>query len=120
MTSYDSSDEHFEQISRQISHTGSILLPDMEVRLRILIVDDEPYNLLGLRVILEAADESGFIKDYIDEATNGFDALRAVKKAALEGNFMYGLIFMDSTMPIMDGFTATEKIRKFLRASNLQ
>jgi YesN/AraC family two-component response regulator len=44
-------------------------------------VDDEPYNLLGLKVILEMADTTGVIKEYVDEASNGLDALKAVKQA---------------------------------------
>jgi CheY-like chemotaxis protein len=78
-------------------------------------VDDEPYNLFGLKVILELADPTGVIKEYVDEASNGLDALKAVKLAYEEGVFSYGLIIMDCSMPIMDGYEATEKIRNFIR-----
>ena len=46
---------------------------------RILIVDDEPYNLMALKVVIDAADTR--VKDMIDEATNGLEAYEAVKKA---------------------------------------
>jgi CheY-like chemotaxis protein len=78
---------------------------------RILLVDDEPYNLLALKIILEAADEHKIITSLIDHVINGLEAVKAVETAYLEGNFQYGLIFMDCSMPIMDGYTATDKIR---------
>jgi YesN/AraC family two-component response regulator len=46
---------------------------------RILIVDDEPYNLMALKVVIDAADKR--VKDMIDEVTNGLEAFEAVKKA---------------------------------------
>ena len=33
---------------------------------RILLVDDEPYNLIGLKIVLEAADEHGIVSMLID------------------------------------------------------
>lgn len=47
---------------------------------RILIVDDEPYNILALQIILQ---KSGYpnIKDYIDSANNGQEALEKVQEA---------------------------------------
>ena len=46
---------------------------------RILIVDDEPYNLMGLKIVLDAADVR--INAHVDEVTNGLEAYKAVKKA---------------------------------------
>ena len=47
---------------------------------RILIVDDEPYNLLSLQIILQ---QSGypFINEMIDCANNGQQAFEKVKEA---------------------------------------
>lgn len=80
---------------------------------RILVVDDEPYNLIGLKVILEAAGGGMNVKSLVDTATNGTEAIAMVKKAFYDSNFQYGLIFMDLSMPILDGFKATEKIRQY-------
>ena len=35
-------------------------------KLKALIVDDEPYNLLGLKIILKAADKYGVVPDLCD------------------------------------------------------
>ena len=48
---------------------------------RILIVDDEPYNLLGLKVIIEVAVSDINIMSLIDQASNGLDALKKVQAA---------------------------------------
>ena len=81
---------------------------------RILIVDDEPYNLLGLRIMLQQSGYVGIL-DLIDQANNGLEALKQVKRAFNEGLYSYGLIFMDCSMPVMDGFEATDNIRNFIR-----
>lgn len=65
----------------------SMIMAGQDIRRRILVVDDDLFNLISLKIILEQADRSGMIKDFIDEATNGQDALKAVKKAHHDGVF---------------------------------
>ena len=55
------------------------------------------------------------IKPYIDSAFNGKQAVDVVKKASHDQSHSYGLIFMDCSMPFMDGYEATMKIRNFSR-----
>ena len=45
---------------------------------RILIVDDEPFNILGLQIVLQ---QSGVkhILDFVDKAVNGRVAVNMVK-----------------------------------------
>ncbi len=68
---------------------------------RVLLVEDMKYNRVLLKKILEKH------KCDIVEAVNGEDA---VEKWQKEKNF--DLIIMDMNMPVMDGFTATHKIRE--------
>ena len=65
----------------------------------ILLVEDNPINQEVARDLLEAV---GFV---IDVAANGAEAIECVL------NTHYDLILMDMQMPVMDGLTATRKLR---------
>jgi CheY-like chemotaxis protein len=80
---------------------------------RILIVDDEPYNILGLKIVLQ---QSGIknILSIVDSAHNGKKANEMVMQAFERQTYSYGLIFMDCSMPVMSGYDASDLIRKFL------
>ena len=58
---------------------------DRNLQRRILIVDDEPYNILGLTIQLSQMGYKG-IKSIIDKAFNGEEALKMVKKASMQTN----------------------------------
>ena len=71
-------------------------------RARILLVED---NELNREIAQEILREYGF---RVDPAENGAVAVEKVSTAA-PGS--YDLVLMDVQMPIMDGYTATRKIR---------
>lgn len=85
---------------------------------RILIVDDEPYNLLGLKIVLQQSGIKNILK-IVDTAYNGQQAIDMVIKGFNQDDYSYGLIFMDCSMPIMDGFMASDLIRDFLKNNNM-
>jgi len=66
----------------------------------ILVVEDNLTN----QIVAEGTLEKMGCK--VELASNGIEAVAAAKEK------QYGLIFMDCQMPIMDGYKATEKIRK--------
>ena len=66
---------------------------------RILVVEDQPDNRQIIRDMLAGTDYE------ITEAEDGEQALAAVAKARPD------LILMDVQMPIMDGYTATRRIK---------
>ncbi|WP_077622623.1 response regulator [Sediminibacillus massiliensis] len=68
---------------------------------KIMLVDDEPIEREGLRLILER-NRSNF--EIVAEAENGKQAVE------LAGRFKPDLIFMDIKMPEYDGLEAIEKI----------
>ena len=55
----------------------------------------------------------------IDRAYNGLEALNKVQDNLLQGKHNYGLILTDISMPVMDSFEATEKIRNFYRTHKI-
>lgn len=69
---------------------------------KILIVEDHDFNRIFLSNLLKQRNLQ------IDTAKNGIQALDLVKINT------YDLILMDLSMPKMDGFEATDKIRKLL------
>ena len=67
---------------------------------RVLIVEDNPVNRT---LVVHRLTASGYS---VDVALNGLEALDALAKAG------YDLVLMDLQMPEMDGYGATEEIRK--------
>ena len=74
-------------------------LPEEHGRVKLLLVDDDPSNLLALQAILEPLGQELML------AQTGTDALRL----CLEHDF--AAILLDVRMPEMDGFETAEMIR---------
>ncbi|KAH8600571.1 hypothetical protein B0O99DRAFT_649305 [Bisporella sp. PMI_857] len=74
---------------------------------RLLLVDDNKINLTLLRTYMRKRKY-----DTVDEAENGLEAV--TKFAELREG--YDIIFMDISMPVLDGFGATRQIRAIERA----
>jgi PAS domain S-box-containing protein len=66
---------------------------------RILLVEDDPVNLLALRRLLERLGHEAVC------ATNGIEALEALSQGSFD------CVLMDIQMPVMDGIEATAAIR---------
>ncbi|WP_448776064.1 ATP-binding protein, partial [Blautia sp.] len=76
--------------------------PELFVGKRVLLVEDNSMNREIATAILE---EAGF---KVDTAENG---AIAVEKVTYYPEGFYDVILMDIQMPVMDGYTATRKIR---------
>ena len=59
------------------------------------------------------------IEDIIDQAYNGQDALDKVRHGVQSGHYTYGLIFMDCQMPFMDGYEASDEIRRYHKTQSI-
>lgn len=75
---------------------------------KILLVEDEPSNLIVTSAFLENIGYN------FDSSQSGEDALIKAKA------FSYSLILMDVSIPVMDGLTVTQKIRSFERRSRVR
>jgi PAS domain S-box-containing protein len=72
---------------------------------KVLVVEDIPLNQLLMKTIL---DEFGFERDIADNGRIAIEKLREKQ---------YDIVLMDLQMPEMNGFEATEYIRKTLHSS---
>lgn len=90
------------------SATRSASAAEVESGTRILLVEDNPENVVLVQAYLENVSLS------IDFAANGVEA---VQKRQTNN---YDLILMDIQMPIMDGYTATREIRSWEKARRVE
>lgn len=80
---------------------SSTLLPELKGA-RILVVED---NMINLEIARELLEEEGFIIESAEDGTVAVDMLEKSEKD------YYTFVLMDIQMPIMNGYTATRKIR---------
>ncbi|MGC4941331.1 response regulator [Kribbella sp. DT2] len=73
---------------------------------RVVLVDDDPLVRAGLKSMLGGAEELEIVGD----AANGQEAIASV------GELRPDIVLMDITMPVMDGLTATEAVRRLPEA----
>ena len=69
---------------------------------KILVVED---NVLNQEIAVTLLNEAGFVAEV---AENGAAAVERMERSAPG---QYDLILMDVQMPVMDGYTATRRIR---------
>jgi len=74
---------------------------------RVLLVEDNKANQMFMKIILKKMGLD------FDLAQNGLEAVEKYKE------YGYKTILMDINMPIMDGITATKKIREYEKKNNL-
>jgi len=72
--------------------------------MKILVTDD---SKMARKMVIKTLNETINEDLEIFEAQNGQEALDLYKE------FLPKIVFLDLTMPIMDGFTALEKIKEF-------
>ena len=83
----------------------------------VLVVDDDPINILGLRLLLSKLNLS------IDAVYNGQQAIEKIqekfRQASTTSSSKYKLIFMDCQMPVMDGYEATKVLVQMMKDAQI-
>lgn len=87
----------------ETSFDPSALLQQVAPQKQVLLVED---NKVNQTIMLKLLGTLGF--ERVDAAWDGAEAVRMVKQKPLA----YNVILMDINMPIMDGLTATDHIRR--------
>ena len=101
LTRFKSIFTDINNISAKVQHTTSDSNERVALKGSILVVEDNPVNQKLLVIFLEKA---GF---NVTVASNGQEAVDIIKN-----NREFNVIFMDIHMPNMNGYEATEKIRR--------
>ncbi len=83
-----------------------VVIPD---KISVLVVDDSDFNRDLHKLLLEREGVQ------VTLAKNGFEAVEKYKE---KGEDYFDFIFMDISMPIMDGFAATKEIRRWEAENN--
>ena len=66
---------------------------------------------MGLMAMIEIVKRLEGLINLVDTANDGLECVKKAQ-AGLDGNWVYSLVFMDLSMPNMDGFEASEELRK--------
>ena len=74
--------------------------------------------MLGLQLTISHLGIEG-LPNIVDRAYNGLEALKYVRNSFNKGLHTYGLIITDISMPVMDGYESSLKIREFYRSKNV-
>lgn len=88
---------------------NNVVQLDRSKKYKILVTDDTEDNRILIRAYLK-----GLAVDVV-EAEDGLKAVNLVKSG-----HVFDLIFIDIQMPIMDGYSATQEIRKYELANKLR
>ena len=98
-------------------------MKEIAQRKRILIVDDQSFNVDALKIILKY--KIGLETDiFCDAASDGFDAIQKVIDDVEKNHdglaSSYQLILMDCNMPHLDGYEASSRIRQYFYQKKLR
>ena len=87
---------------------------DPDYSARVLVVDDEPMNVYVCESLLKLNKFQG------ESCASGYRALRLVRDRVKNKIPLHDIIFMDYSMPGLDGLQTTVEIRKICEKHKIQ
>ncbi|KAM3423816.1 hypothetical protein BST61_g1215 [Cercospora zeina] len=81
-------------------------------RAHVLLVED---NVVNARIVFRKLEAKGFNVTTANNGKEAVDAVRAAPKASTGDKLAFDVILMDQEMPVLDGNTASKKIRELER-----
>lgn len=103
----------YEKDKRYLSENNLKNIQDQEHKpQKILMCED---NMTNIKVAMAVLKRMGHNVEVAQDGKEGFDKIFGGEEVR-----KYDMIFMDCMMPVMDGFTATKKIRKEERERNME
>ena len=85
-----------------------------------MVVDDEAFNIEAVKGLMKVLkfEAGSTITDY---GYNGEQAVQMIEKAIQEDDiYRYQLILTDCSMPFMDGYESSKRIRKLIQVAERQ
>lgn len=94
------------QPTSSISHDATATTSELQSKSYHLLVDDNPINVKLLATVM------GRLNHTFSTACDGLEAVQLYKESLQGQQRPFDMIFMDISMPVMDGFEATREIRQ--------
>lgn len=110
-------EKHDTNLSLRFSSKEELLpIRRKEIRKELIIlVDDTPFNLKVIEKFINQIDPNITIK----KAFNGAQALETVEKCNASDEKIK-MMFLDCNMPVMNGYEASEKLKKRMKTESLE
>ena len=101
------------------SHSGITMERTCDCK-KVLVVDDDSFNIIASEMMFSA------LRVQIDTAFNGKEAIEKIVERNSQKNMCasckkgYSIVFMDITMPVMDGNEATTELRQMMKQGTIE
>lgn len=96
-----------QEIAKRAPQSVDVMIKSAPTkRQHLLLVDDNPINIKLLTQVVRKLNHT------FATAAHGLEAVQLYKKSLEEQEIRFDLVFMDISMPVMNGFEATRAIRQ--------